>query len=155
LFVLFAPDYANLLTPAFVEGEELPFDLWGEVAEDGFCGWVDVKGGGDEVEARWEGREFNATEVSVLVKGVAAGVVEGLCVVVTNADPVVEALEGEVEIVVGFEFDDGEAAVGGDAEEVEQATIGGADDRRDLRVDVVCVEARDDGRRGFGDAVQG
>ena len=51
--MLFAPDDANLLAPAFVEGEEMPFHSWRQVPKDGFGGGVDVEGGCDEVEAGW------------------------------------------------------------------------------------------------------
>ena len=113
---MFAPDDADLLTPAFVEGEEVPFDAGGEVFENQLGGRVDVEGGGDQVEARGEGGEFDSAEVAVALELAEAGSgVGGLQVVVTDANPVVEALQGEVEVVVGFEFDDGEAAVGGDA----------------------------------------
>ncbi len=50
--VAFAPDYFELLAPAFVEGGEGPFDAGGEVAEDGFGGGVDAEGGGYKVEVR-------------------------------------------------------------------------------------------------------
>ena len=112
---MFAPDDSDLGAPAFVEGEEVPFDAGGEVLEDDLRGWVDVEGGGDQVEARGERGEFEAAEVAVALELAKAFFVSGLQVVVTDADPVVEALQGEVEVVVGFEFDDGEAAVGGDA----------------------------------------
>ena len=82
-------------------------------------------------------------------EGGAGGGVGGLEVVVADADPVVEALEGEVEVFVGFEFEDGEAAGfraggGGDAEEVQHAAVGGGDGG-DLGVDVGGVEVGVDG----------
>ncbi len=40
---MFAPDYADLLTPAFVEGQEVPFYAGREIAEYGFGGGVDVE----------------------------------------------------------------------------------------------------------------
>lgn len=42
-----------------------------------------------------------------------------------DADPVVEALEGEVEVFGGFDFEDGELAGAGDGEEVEHAAVEG------------------------------
>jgi len=48
-----------------------------------------------------------------------------------------------MEVVVGFELDDGEAAVGGDAEEIEEASVIGAGDGGDLGIDVLSVEVRD------------
>jgi len=141
---VFAPDDADLLTPAFVEGEEVPLYAGADVAEDDLCGGMDVQRGGYEVEARWERGELDAAEVAVALElAEAGGGVGGLQMVVADADPVVEALQGQVEIVVGFELDDGEAAVGGDAEEVEEAAVAGSGDGRDLGVDVVGVEARD------------
>ncbi len=61
-----------------------------------------------------------------------------------DADPVVEALQREVEVVVGFELDDDETAGlrtgdAGDGEEVHHAAVG-ASEGGDLRVDVVRVE---------------
>jgi len=142
---VFAPDYADLLAPAFVEREEVPLNSGTDVAEDDLCGGMDVQRGGYEVEAGWERGELDAAEVAVALElAEASGGVGGLQVVLANADPVVEALEGEVEIVVGFELDDGEAAVGGDAEEVEEAAVASSGDGRDLGVDVVGVEAGDD-----------
>lgn len=56
-----------------------------------------------------------------------------------DADPVVEALQGEVEVLAGLQFQHGETAVVGDGEEVEHAAVarlkGG-----DLGVDVGGVE---------------
>ena len=53
----FAPDYFDLLAPAFVEGYEGPVDAGGEVAEDSFGGGVNAQGWGYEVEAGWFGGE--------------------------------------------------------------------------------------------------
>ncbi len=77
-------------------------------------------------------------------EGGAGGGVGGLEVMPADADPVVEALEGEMEVVVSFELDDGEAAGlraggAGDGEEVEHAAVGGGEGR-DLGVDMVGVE---------------
>jgi len=141
-----------MLAPALVEGQELPLDVRRKVTQDGLGGRVDVQCGGDEVETRRLRGERDVAEVSVALElagsqGETGGRVSGREVVVADADPVVEALECEVEVVVGFELDDGEAAIGGDAEQVEEAAVGGAGDGGDLRVDVGGVEARD----GAGD----
>ena len=106
------------------------------------------------VEAGWVGGEAEPGEVAVTLEfseaeGWAGGGVGCLEVVPADADPVVEALEGEVEVFVGFEFDDGEAAglrtgSTGDAEEVEHAAVGGGEGG-DLGVDVGRVEVGVDG----------
>ena len=91
---LFSPHDSNLLTPAFVERKQVPFDAWGEVAEDQFCCWMDVQGRGDEVEAWVEGRELHIPKIAVAVEVALACVVNGLGVVMADADPVIETLEG-------------------------------------------------------------
>ncbi len=146
---MFPPDDFDLFAPAFVEGEEGPFDAGGEVAEDGFGGGVDAQGGGDQVKAGSVGGEAQAGEVAVALelaetKGGAGGGVGGLEVVPADANPVVKALKREVEIFVGFEFEDCEAVVGGDGEKVQHATVGGSEGWH-LRVDVGGVEVWGDG----------
>lgn len=113
------------------------------MAEDGLGGGMDVEGGGDEVEVWGLRAEAGVGKVAVLleVSDAAEGSGAGLGIgemVVANADPVVEALQGEVEVFVGFEFDDGEAVVAGDGEEIEHAAIevaAGAGEGGDLGVD--------------------
>jgi len=145
---MLSPYDADLLSPTFIERKKIPLNAWRQVTEYGFGGWVDVQGGGYEVEAGWLRREMEATEVAVALELAKALLISGLQVVMADANPVVEALQGEMEVVVGFEFDDGEAAVGGDAEEVEEPAVGGSGDGGDLGVDVVGVEVGDGG--GFG-----
>lgn len=78
-------------------------------------------------------------EVAVMLEVTqAGGVVKIGEVVVADADPIVEALEGEVEIFGGFDFDDGEVIGAGDGEEVEHATVeiaAGTGEGGDLGVD--------------------
>jgi hypothetical protein len=97
----FPPDDFDLLAPAFIEGKEGPVYAGSEVVEDSVGGGVDVEGGGYEIEARGFGGEADAGEVAVALelaeaKTGAGGGVGGLEMVETDADPVVEALEGEV-----------------------------------------------------------
>ena len=96
----FAPDWLDAGAPAFVEGDEGPGDSGREVAEDGLGGGVDVECGGDEVEVRGLGAEAGAGEVAVLLEvSEAGGGVHIAEVVLADADPVVEALEREVEVL--------------------------------------------------------
>lgn len=119
----FAPDGLDAGAPASVEGGEGPGDLRRKVAEDGFGGGVDVEGGSDEVEVRGIGGEAGVGEVAVLLEVADAGGAGDGEMVVADADPVVEPLEGEVEVFGGFEFDDGELVGAGDGEEVEHAAV--------------------------------
>ncbi len=64
----FSPDYFELLAPTFVEGDEGPVDVGGEIAEDGLGGGVDAECRGGEVEAWGIGREAQAGEVAVALE---------------------------------------------------------------------------------------
>ena len=77
----------------------------------------------------------------VAVAGNVTGAVE-----YADAGPVVEGLEGEVEVVVGFELEDGEATLAGDGEEIEEGTAGRCDRER-LGVDGSIAERRVDERQ--------
>ncbi len=119
------------------------------MAEDGLGGGVDVEGGGDEEEAWGLGGEAGVGEVAVLLEVADAGERTGGGlgfgeVVVTDADPVVEALEGEVEVLLGLEFDDSEVMVAGDGKEVKHAAVevaAGAGEGGNLCVDGRGCEA--------------
>ena len=111
------------------------------MAEDDLRGGVDAEGGGDEDEARVGGAEADAGEVAVALELAEAAVPAGLGVgmlgvVEAHADPVVEALEGELGVFVGFDFEDGKAAVVVDREQVEHAAVAGSEGG-DLGVGVV------------------
>ena len=120
----FAPDGLDAGAPALVEGDECPGNGRREVAEDGLGGGMDVERGGDEVEVGWLGTEACLGEVAVLLEVAEAGGGMDIGeVVVADADPVVEALEGVVKAFGGLELDDGQAAVAGEGEEVEHAAV--------------------------------
>jgi len=145
---MLSPYDADLLSPTFIERKKIPLNAWRQVTEYGFGGRVDVQGGGYEVEAGWLRREMQAAEVAVALELSETLLVRGLQVVMADTDPIVKALEGEVKVVVGFELDDGEAAVGSDTQEVEEAAVGGSSDGWNLGVDVVGVEVGDWARCG-------
>ena len=98
-----------------------------------------MQGGGDEKEPRRVRLEALVGEVAVGLEIAESGVgIEVSEMVVADTDPVVEALEREVEVFFGFEFDERQLAGKGNGEEVEHAAIGvGAATREggDLGVD--------------------
>jgi hypothetical protein len=69
-----------------------------------------------------------------------------LQVMVPHANPVVQSLQREVEILAGLELNDSQPIVRSDAEQIEQAAVAGARDGRHLGIDVVRIEPRDDAR---------
>ena len=91
---MLSPYDADLLSPTFIERKKIPLNAWRQVTEYGFGGWVDVERWSDEVEARWLRREVDAAEVAVALELAEALLVSGLEVVMANADPIVEALQG-------------------------------------------------------------
>lgn len=113
---MFAEEDSAVLAPVLVYRNKFPGDGGAEGAEDGFVRGMDVESGGDAVEERVVGGELDGGKVAVA--GNVAGVVEG-----ADTGPVVGGLEGQVEVVVSFEFEDGETALAGDGEEVEQRSI--------------------------------
>lgn len=129
---VFAEDDAAVPAPVFVEGDELPGDGGGEMAEEGLVGGMDVEGGGDEEKEGVLGGECAAWGLEggeVAAAGELAGAMEG-----ADAGPVIERLEREVKIVVGLELEDGETSGAGDSEEVEEGA-GGGGGGEELRVD--------------------
>lgn len=113
----FAEDDAAIPMPVFVESDQFPGDGGREVAEDRLVGWMDVEGGSDEAEERVVGREAGLLRIGkVAAVGDGAGLMQA-----ADAGPVIEGLEREVEVIVGLDFEDGEAAPAGDGEEVEES----------------------------------
>ena len=59
-----------------------------------------------QIEARRFGREGNSAKVAIALKLAEASPLVGvLQVVPADADPVVEALQSEVEVFIGLQFD--------------------------------------------------
>ena len=86
----------------------------------------------------WAASRF-AVQVKALELAEAGGAVGVFEVMGAHTHPVVEPLQGEVQVFVGLELDDCEAAVTGDAEQVEHAAVAGRECRH-LGVDVVGIE---------------
>lgn len=97
------------------------------MGEDRFGGGVKRKSGGDEEEARRVRAEVLAREVVPCREVIGGGVV-------SDAHPIIEGLEGQVDILLGFDFDDGEAAGVIDGEDVGDAAVE-AGDGNDLGVE--------------------
>ena len=91
---MFAEDYFEGGAPAFVDGDEVPGDTRGEVAEDDLGGGVDLQGGSYEVEARVFGGEVEGGEVAVALELCEGVCVRWLAVMEADAQPVIEALKG-------------------------------------------------------------
>jgi len=81
---------------------------------------MDVQGRRDQVEQRLFRRQLAVGEMSKAGKFCAR-------VVPRYSRPIVEALQRQVDIFVGFEFDDREAAVARDGQDVKHGAVGGGE----------------------------
>ncbi len=94
---------------------------------------MDVECWRDQVEQRLLRRQLSIREISEARK-FCAGVVP------LDSRPVIEALQGQVDVFVGFEFDDGEAAVAGGGQHVEHGAVGGGE-CGNLRIELLRLQA--------------
>ena len=73
--------------------------------------------GSDQEEQRLVGAQFSARKVSEALE-LTAGVVP------RDSRPVVEALQWQVNVLIGLEFNHSEASVGGNGEHINHGAIG-------------------------------
>ena len=104
MFGALAKDDFYALAPAFVNACEFPIDFGGEVAEQSVGCGMDVQGWRHQVQQGLFGGQLAGGEISEAGKF-------STTVMPLDSRPVVEALEREVNVFVGLEFDDGEAAM--------------------------------------------
>src|SRR5271168_3700414 len=90
------------------------------------------KSRGDDIHNRRSGLKFNAGEIAV-TSDVAVRLMPA------NARPVVGGLQGQVDILGGLQFQDGQAARARDAQQVKYAVTSGSL-RENLFVDVIGIE---------------
>src|ERR1019366_596720 len=94
-FWVFAVDYAHTFSPALIDLYHRPFDSWGKVAQKNVGRRMGAEGGGYEVEQRRGVGEFASGEVAVAEEA-------SILLVPAHAGPVVEALQREMNVFVGF-----------------------------------------------------
>jgi len=140
---VFAINDADGVAPALVDLDHAPLDLRRDVTEKSVGGRMGAQAGSDEIEKRWRVGEFAAGEVTIAEKA-------AIELVPANADPVVEALEREVDVFVGLQFEDGEATVEGAGENVDHSAVGRGEGGH-LRVPEARIEALVDGADVTGD----
>src|ERR1035437_1284524 len=99
------PEYdPDLFPPVLVDSQHFPIDLRRQITQDRVGGGMQMQGGRDQHEQRLLRRELASREIAELRKLSAA-------LVPQDTRPVIHALQGKVEIFVGFEFDDGQSRV--------------------------------------------
>ena len=143
---MFAKDHVQLTPPVFPERDQLPFDLRGEIAEHGFVGGMNAKSGhGPEAAAAGPAETSAPGKYPWRSKALRGRAPDcgGLPVIVQGSypDPVIEGLHGEVQVFLGFQFNDGEAGVAVEGEQIEHAAIA-AGKRRHLRIHLVAAQTR-------------
>ena len=125
---MLAEDDLEFVTPVFAECDEFPVNLGGEIAQDGEIRRMNAQGGCCQNETRGLGRNLCSGEVAFAFEcrqgAVAAGGALAISIEGADANLVIESLEGEMHIFVGFEFDDDQAAIAIKGEQIEHAAIG-------------------------------
>src|SRR5689334_21051918 len=101
---MFTMDDAHTLAPTFIKLDESPLDSGREIAQqDVGCG-MHVQHRRDEIQQRRRAGKFSPGEVSV------SGELTML-LVPANPDPVVESLQGKMNVFVCLEFQHGQPAI--------------------------------------------
>ncbi len=123
-----AEDDLQFAAPLLAESQQLPLDLWRKVAQDRLISRVNAQRGCDEKQTRRQGRDLGAGEIAVALECEllpAAGSRLAIPVEDANADSVVERLQGQVKILVSFDFVHDEAAPAVEHEQVKHAAVAG------------------------------
>ena len=105
-FGAFAEDDLDAFAPALVDANKFPFDFGCDVAQQHVGLGMDVERWRYQLEQRLFKGELTIGEISEAGKFCAT-------VVPCYSGPVIEALQGQVDILVGLELDDRQAAVVG------------------------------------------
>jgi hypothetical protein len=109
------------------EGNQFPLDGGRENAQDGLVRWMDAQGRSGKDETRRQGRNVDAGEVAISLKRrpMLCTATDGLPILIQGADtnPVIERLQGKVQVFVGFELEDGEAARPIEGEQIEHTPV--------------------------------
>src|ERR1700748_314410 len=138
----FAPHCLHFGAPSLIERYEAPFDTRGKISQHNLRRGMNTQRWSHEIQPWRLRRQPQAAEVSVSLKLAQAGVVVRILQVMpTHAHPVIKPLQGKVKIFVGFQLDDCQSSIVGDAKKIEHPTICRSK-RGHLRVDVLRVESR-------------
>src|ERR1700758_4938476 len=112
--------YFHAFTPALVNTYKLPCDLGRDIAQQNIRCRMNVQGGSDQVEQRLFGRQLADGEISKAGKFSAT-------VVPLDSRPVIQALQREVDILVGLQLHNREPAVMRGGQHVEHSAVGGGE----------------------------
>ena len=125
------------------------------MSQHGLCRGMNVQCGRDEIETRRQWRKFHTSEVAVALKLTESRVrISSFAMMMPHANPVVETLQSEVQIVLCFELEHREPSVCSNSKKVEHAAIARTRDSRNLRVNMFGIEMRKHARSvGAFDAV--
>jgi len=129
--------HPHAVPPALIHLHQRPVDLGREVAQQHIGSGMYAEGGRNQKHQRRLVGEFASGEVA-LTREFAA------LLVPAHARPVVEPLQRKVDVLVGFKFKNGEAAVESTGQHVEHGAVGGGE-RRHLRVDKSRIQPLVDG----------
>jgi hypothetical protein len=116
--VLLTHNHTQAAAPAFGYADPDDFDRLQQMPLEQAGSRVESQRGRDEINERWSFLQFQLRKIAVLMK-------VALFEMLGDAEPVVGGLERQMNVLRGFEFDDGEAAGCCDCENVENAAFRG------------------------------
>ena len=124
-----AKDDFQFATPMLAEGNQFPLNLGREITKHGLVGGVNAQSRRSQQQSRRERRNLGACEVTLTLKSRKPAVTAlgrlPVCVEYADANPIIEGLQGQMKVFIGFEFDDSETAIAVERQQIEHAAISG------------------------------
>src|ERR1700733_7767156 len=141
-FTAFAEDDLQFAAPVFGERDEFPLDFRREIAKYRLIGGMNSQRGRGERKARWQRGNFGAGKIALPLEGrQGPGVAcDDLPVLIQCADanPIVEGLHGQMQILIGLQFDNGKSAFAIESQQVEHAAVSGGQSRHLAQKQIVA-----------------
>jgi hypothetical protein len=115
-------NYFEPLTPFYAYSDPLYLDLGRKVAQDPLIAGMNIERRRHQEKTRRSGTERDSGEIAMVLKLAAVQMP-------LDAEPIIQGLQGQMEVFGGFELDDGEASVPIGRDQIEDAAITGREGR--------------------------
>ena len=141
-----ARNHDKFAAPLLAQSDKLPVNFRCKVAKNQLVGGMQAQSGSRKQEARRQRGDFSARKIAkAFESGERLGARPGNAVVVESADayPVVERLQGQMQVLIGFKFKDDETPGAIEREQIEHAAIASGESRH-LRIEHVFTEIGED-----------
>lgn len=108
--------HPDAVAPTFGQAHADDFEFGREIAQEDVGGGMKAQSRSDEIDEWRSGLQLHAGKISITREVT-------LFEMAPDTEPIVGCLEWKMEILAGFQFEDGEAASARDAEQVEDAVF--------------------------------